>query len=115
MAQHLYTEPDFVADLYLPFPAASSQPLRLPDSRWELVTSIQMAMVKSLVQIVTHLQKQATYALFKAWLLLVEDWVLSHTHTMPDNLGPATICTMAYLTRSLDMYSWLETCGTQGT
>ena len=74
-----------------------------------------MAMVKSSVKMVTHLQKQATYASFKAWLLVVEDWVLSYTHTIPDNLGPVTIHTMAHLTISLDIYSWLETCGTLGT
>ena len=53
--------------------------------------SIQMAMVKSSAQMVTRLQEQATYASFKAWLLAVKDWVLSHTHTTPDNLGPVTI------------------------
>ena len=64
---------------------------------------------------VTHLQEWATYASFKAWLLVVEDWVSSHTHTMPDNLGPATVCTMACLMMSPDVYSWLETSGTLGT
>ena len=71
-------------------------------------------MVKSLVQMVTSLQEWATYASFKAWLLVVEDWVLFHTHTTPDNLGPTTIYAMAHLTISLDIYSWLETCGTLG-
>ena len=74
-----------------------------------------MAMVKSSAQIVNCLQERATHALFKAWLLVVEDWVLSHTHSVPDNLGPATICTMASLTMSPDIYSWLETCGTLET
>ena len=64
---------------------------------------------------VTHWQEWATYSSFKVWLLVVEDWVLSHTHTMPDNLGLVTICTIARLTMSLDIYSWLETCGTLGT
>ena len=45
--RQLDTEPDFAADFRLPFPVASSQPLRLPDGRWELGTSIQTAMVKS--------------------------------------------------------------------
>ena len=63
---------------------------------------------------VTHLQEQATYALFKAWLSAVKDWVLSHTHTMPSNLGLATIHTMACLTMGLDIYSWLETWGMLG-
>ena len=58
--------------------------------------------------------KAATYALFKAWLLAVEDWVLSHTHTMPDNLGLVTVWVVAHLTMSLDVYSWLETCGALG-
>ena len=72
-------------------------------------------MVKSLAQMVTCLQEQATYAYFKAWLLAVEDWVLSHTHTMPNNLGPATVHAMAHLTMSPDVYSWLETSSTLGT
>ena len=47
MPRQLDAEPDFVADFHLPSPVASSQPLRLPDGRWELGTSIQTAMVKS--------------------------------------------------------------------
>ena len=47
MLHRLDTEADFAADYHLPSLAASSQPLRLPDSRWELDTSIQTAMVKS--------------------------------------------------------------------
>ena len=85
-----------MADFYLPSPAVSSQHLRLPDGRWELDSSIQMAMMKSSTQMVTHLQEWATYTLFKAWLLVVENWVLSHTSTTPDNLGPVTIRTMAH-------------------
>ena len=61
---------------------------------------------------VTHLQEKATYTLFRAWLLVVKDWVLSHTHTTPNNLGPATVCAVAYLIMSPDIYYWLETCGT---
>ena len=57
---------------------------------------------------VTHLKEQATYASFKAWLLVVEDWLLSNTHTMPDNLGPVTIHTVAHLTMNPDVYSCLE-------
>ena len=64
---------------------------------------------------VTHLQKWATYTSFKAWLSAVEDWVLSYTHTIPDNLGPVTIYTMAHLTMSLEVYSWLETYTMLGT
>ena len=71
-------------------------------------------MVKSSAQMVTRLQERATYASFKAWLSAVEDWVLSHTHTMPDNLGPATVCAVAHLTMSPDVYSWLETSGALG-
>ena len=73
--------------------------------------SIQTVMVKSLAQMVTHLQEWATYTSFKAWLLVVKDWVLSHTHILPENLGPVTIRTMAHLTISPDIYSWLETSG----
>ena len=45
--QRLDAKPDFAADFHLPSPVAGSQPLRLPDGRWELGTSIQTAMVKS--------------------------------------------------------------------
>ena len=71
-------------------------------------------MVKSSAQMVTRLKERATYASFKDWLSVVEDWVLSHTHTVPDNLGPATVRAMAHLTMSPDIYSWLETSGTLG-
>ena len=47
MPHQLDVKPDFVVDFYLPSPVASSQPLRLPDGRWELGTSIQMVMLKS--------------------------------------------------------------------
>ena len=104
MPCHLDAELNYVEDFYLPSLVASSQALRLPDGRWELDTSIQMAMVKSWAQIITHLQEQATYASFKAWLSAVEDWVSSYTCTMPDNLGPVTIHAMAHLTMSLDVY-----------
>ena len=72
-------------------------------------------MVKSSAQIVTYLQEWATYASFKAWISVVEDWVLSHTHTMPDNLGPTTVHTVVHLIMSLDIYSLLETCSMLGT
>ena len=104
MPCHLDFEQDYAVDFHLPSHVASSQPLRLPNGRWELGTSIQTAMVKSSAQMVTHLQEQATYGSFKAWFFVVEDWVLSHTHTTPDNLGPATIHAVAHLTMGLDNY-----------
>ena len=73
-----------------------------------------MMMVKSSAQMVTHLQKWATYAFFEAWLMVVKDWVLSHTHTTCDNLGPAAIHTVARLTMSPDICSWLEICRVLG-
>ena len=54
---------------------------------------------------VTHLQEWATYTFFKAWLLVIKDWMSSHTHTTPENLGPATVHAVACLTMSLDIYS----------
>ena len=128
MPCHLDTEPEFAADFYLPSPAASSQPLRLPDGRWELGTSIQMVMVKSSVQKVTYLQEQATYASFKAWLLVVEvgccptpilcpiiwDQRLSMSTHESDTVLPVAL-SFKLMIISLDIYSWLETCGTLGT
>ena len=64
---------------------------------------------------VTHLQDQATYASFKVWFLVVEDWALSHTHTTPDNLGPSTVYNVAHLTMSPDVHFCLETCNALGT
>ena len=55
MPRRLDAKPDFAVDFHLPSPVASSQPLRLPDGRWELGTSIQTALVKSSVQMVTRL------------------------------------------------------------
>ena len=81
---------------------------------WELGTSIQTVMVKSSAQMVTHLLEWATYVSFKAWLSAVEDWVLSYSHTMPENLGSVTVRAVAHLTMSLDVYSWLETCSMLG-
>ena len=49
MLYRLDAELDFVVDFHLPSPVASSQPLRLPNGRWELGTSIQTVMVKSSV------------------------------------------------------------------
>ena len=49
MPCRLDVKPDFAVDFHLPSPVASSQPLRLPNGRWELGTSIQTAMVKSSV------------------------------------------------------------------
>ena len=72
-----------------------------------------MVVVKSSVQIVTCPQEWATYTSIKAWLLAVEDWVLSNTHITPKNLGPAIIHAM------LDICSWFksnfpETCKVLG-
>ena len=65
--------------------------------------SIQTIIVKSLAQMVTQLEEQATYSIFKSWLLAVKAWVLSYTHTKPNNLGPAIVCAMAHLTMSWDI------------
>ena len=63
---------------------------------------------------VTCLQEQATYTSFKAWFSVVKDWVLSHTHITPENLGLVTIHAVAHLKMSLDIYSWLKICGILG-
>ena len=63
---------------------------------------------------VTHLEEWTNHASIKAWLSAVEDWVLSHTHTMPNNLGPATIHPVACLTMSQEVYFWLETSSVLG-
>ena len=68
MPHCLDAKPDFAVDFCLPSPVASSQCLRLPDCRWELGTSIQTAIVKSLAQIETHLQDQTTLGWLKPWL-----------------------------------------------
>ena len=41
--------------------------------------------------------------------------MLSLNHTMLDNLGPVTVCAIAHLTMSPDVYSWLEMYGMLGT
>ena len=53
--------------------------------------------------------------LIQGLVLVVEGLVSSHTHNMPNNLGPVAVHAMAHLTMSLDIFSWLETCGALGT
>ena len=42
------------------------------------------AMVKSSVNLIRKLDGTADYTKLKAWLSLVEDWVNSHMHVMPE-------------------------------
>ena len=63
---------------------------------------------------VTCLYEWATFTSLKVWILVVEDWVLSHTHTIPENLGPTAIHAVSHLTIRLDVYSTLKTCSALG-
>ena len=72
-------------------PDASHLPFAMPDGRWELGSDIQVAMVKLVGTMVTKLPDTATYAKFKAWLLAVEDWVVSHLGTALKALRPHAV------------------------
>ena len=71
-------------------------------------------MVKSVGTMVTKLPDTATYAKFKAWLSVVEDWVASHLGTTLEALGPHAVRTVAQLTMTLELYVVLEMTGMLG-
>ena len=71
-------------------------------------------MVKSVGMMVTKLWDTATYAKFKAWLLVVEDWVASHLGTALEAVGPHAVRTVAQLTMMPKLYAILETTGVLG-
>ena len=64
---------------------------------------------------VTKLTKNATYGALKAWASAVEDWVYSHTHVMPEDLGPMAVQSVARMTLTAELYSALETTGALGS
>ena len=98
---------------HMRLPVTSHSPLAAPDGRWELGSDIQVAMVKSVGTIVTTLLDTATYAKFKAWLV-VEDWVASHLGTALEALGPHAVHTVARLTMMPELYAVLEMMGVLG-
>ena len=72
-------------------------------------SDIQAAIVKLVGTMVTKVPDTATYTKFKAWLLAVEDWVLSHLGTALEALGPHAVQTVARLTMMPELYAVLET------
>ena len=71
-------------------------------------------MVKSVSTMVMKLPDTATYPKFKAWLLVVEDWVASHLGAALEALGPHAVQTVARLTMTPELYAILETMGVLG-
>ena len=63
---------------------------------------------------VTKLPDTATYAKFKAWLSVVEDWVASHLGAALEALGPHAVRTVTQLTMTPELYAVLETTGVLG-
>ena len=77
-------------------------------------SDIQAAMVKLVGMMVTKLPDTATYTKFKVWLLVVEDWVVSHLGTALEVLGPHAVRTVARLTMTPELYAVLEMTGMLG-
>ena len=71
-------------------------------------------MVKLVGTMVTKLPDTVTYAKFKAWLSVVEDWVASHLGTALEALGPHAVQMVARLTMSPELYAILEMTGVLG-
>ena len=92
-------------------PVASCSPFATPDGCCELGSDIQVAMVKSVGTMVTNLPDTATYAKFKAWLLVLEDWVASHLGTALEALGTHAVRMVARLTMTPELCTILETMG----
>ena len=77
-------------------------------------SDIQAAMVKLVSTMLTKLPDTATYAKFKAWLSVVEDWVASHLGTALEALVPHAVRTVARLTMMPELYAILEMTGVLG-
>ena len=86
----------------------------MPDGRWELGPDIQAVMVKSVGTMVTELPDTVTYAKFKAWLSVVEDWVASHLGTTLEALKPHAVQMVMQLTMMPELYAVLEMTGMLG-
>ena len=72
-------------------------------------------MIKSASNMVTKLDKDASYETFKAWQSSVEDWVFSHTYLYPSNLGPISVRTVARMTLKPELYTSLDNAGAMGS
>ncbi len=96
-------------------PTASRSAHQLPNGKWELGSDFQSAMIKSAPAMVTKLTKSMNYGALKAWASAVEDWVYSHTHIMPDKLGPMAVQSVARMMLELELYSTLEAKGALGS
>ena len=72
-------------------------------------------MIKSAPTMVSKLDKEASYEIFKAWQSSVEDWVFSHTSLYPSDLGPISVRSVARMTLKPELYTILDNAGTMGS
>ena len=88
-----------------PSPSASRSAHQLPNGKWELGSDLHSAMCKSASTMTTRLDRTANYGALKAWASAVDDWVFSHTHLMPGDLGPMAVRAIARMTMTPMLYS----------
>lgn len=65
-------------------------------------------MVKSASHMITKLKDGVDYAKFKAWLSALRDWVESHSHLTPDQLGPASLRAIIRISIDPELYDAME-------
>ncbi len=98
-----------------PSPTRSKEARQLQSGKWEVGSDFQSAMIKSAPTMVTKLDKEATYEIFKAWQSSVEDWVFSHTSLLPADLGPISVRSVARMTLKQELYTALDNAGAMGS
>ena len=77
---------------FLPFsPIGSHQPIQLDNGQWEFGIDVQGQMVKSAGPMMNKLGKGVDYPKFKRWASTFYDWITSHTHLSPEQLGPYSL------------------------
>ena len=69
----------------------SHQPIQLDDGQWEFGMDVQGQMVKSAGPMIDKLGKGVDYPKFKQWTTAFYDWIASHTHLSPEQLGPYSL------------------------
>lgn len=72
-------------------------------------------MIKTVGRLVTPLEGNANYEVYKAWESAVGDWVFSHTSLMPAELGPTSVRSVARMTMKPELYTSLDNAGAMGS
>ena len=72
-------------------PVDSHQPIQVDNGSWEFGMDMQDQMVKSAGPMMDKLGKGVDYPKFKLWTSAFYDWIASHTHLPPEQLGPYSL------------------------